>query len=709
MRAVDSVGEIGEPTTVSLSWILEHGMDRRFRDLYSGLAEARNDSIELTSFLSARLRNVLLRWHGLEWRHYLDATPTQLLARRNAGRKCLAEFLSIAEMAAAWPQVGQRGVARPEHPVGAAIESDRRNAGQADPEYDHIRDDLQTVIAWGSFERGGGDLAEILDRAWAEEQLPPEVAVPLARLRAADLVGWTRALAPRFDPWHPLRHFLADLSDGDRELLDRRLCSLTGAETLGRIGDRRNITRERVRQIETKLAGRLRKLASTPGSSLGRAVTRVRLELGVAVQTGHLAMVEALTELGVTSIETLEARTLLWLAGPYQLGGDWLVRRPAQQVLDGSRQLLDRLTSSGPAAISDAEDGLEAFGVARTEARDWIISMGGYRIHDDVLVRWRGSMADKAEVILRLAGDPLSQDDLVSRLGPQTNQRSMVNQLLGDPRFKRTGLRQFGLASWDHDEYTGIADEIAQEIERQGGEASLTHLIATISSTYAVSPSSVRAYALGPQFEKGTGGSIRLRTVAGQADPSPLPESTRGAFLIGDVWSYRMRVSDQHLRGSGSVLPAPVARMFGLRPLDTVDLTSKWGAIRLSWPSLSPHLGSIRVALQAFGAYEGDLVFLIVRDTSADLMHVPRVRLNRLQGPARLAAEVGGDPTADNFLQTVARSLAMGPDSTSTAIRRRLLARGEDELASLIPQEPDDESLVLSLRSARFVEVRMSR
>jgi hypothetical protein len=502
---------------------------------------------------------------------------------------------------------------------------------------------------------------------------------------------------------------VADLSEDDRQLLELRLCSLTGAETLGQIGSRRGITRERVRQIEAKLAGRLRKLAAAPESSLGRTVARVQREIGVAMQTGHLAIVESLTDLGVPSIETLEARALLWLAGPYQLGGDWLVRRPAQQIIDQSREILERLTSSGSATVADAEDALEEFGVARTEARDWIVSTGGYRIHEDFLVRWRGSLADKAEVVLRLAGGPLSQDELVNGLGPKTNPRSMVNQLLGDPRFKRTGLRHFGLASWDHDEYTGIADEIAQEIERQGGEASLEHLIVTISSKYGVSPSSVRAYAMGPQFEKGTAGSIRLRTGAGPADVVSLPESTRGAFLLDDVWSYRMRVSDQHLRGSGSVLPASVARMFGLGPRDTVDLFSQWGPIRLSWPSLSPHLGSIRVPLQAFGAHEGDLVFLIVRDTSADLLHVPRVRLDGLQGPARLAAEVGANPRAGSFLEAVARSLGMDPDSPSTAIRRSLLARGEDELASLIPHEPDEEALVLSLGSARFVEVRMSR
>lgn len=692
-----------------LDWILEYGMDHRLIELYPPLAEAQTDSIEVTSFLTSRLRNVLERWQGLTWAPYLELTPNQLLARRNAGRKCLVEFLSVAERAAVASAAGER----PREPsqvdtANRARPTDAAGTPTPFPSPDAVSDSVRVVVAWGIFERGGGDLTQVLDRAFAEDTPPDELADALENLRPADLEEWARPLAPRFDPWLPLRQFLESLSDDDRELLDRRLCSLTGADTLDQLGARRNVTRERIRQIEFKLAKRLRSMSTGLNRPLGRSTQRVRDGIGLAIQSSHLGTTEALADLGVSSVEGLEARALLWLAGPYQLTGDWLIRRPAQQVIDQSREVLRQLTLSGSVPISVAEDALEASGIARTEARDWVVSIGGFRIHDDVLVRWGGSMADRAEVVLRLAGAPLSRDELVAGLGPGTKWRSMVNQLYGDPRFKRTGVRHFGLVDWEHDEYTGVADEIAQEIERQGGEASLEHLIATVSSTYGVSPSSVRAYALGPQFERTASGSIQLRG----DNPPPLrprsPETTRGAFLVHGAWSYRMRVTDQHLRGSGSILPESIALLFGLEPLGVVDLSSRWGTIRLAWPSLSPHLGSIRTALEDLAAIEGDLVFLAVQNGTAELLHASHSYLEGLHGLDRLAAEVGGDPTAAEPIQTVAMALGLDLPGGTTTVARRLLARGEDELASLITDE-GDEPLVLTLGTARFVEVRMSR
>jgi hypothetical protein len=684
-------------------------MHRRLVELYPPLADVQADSIEFTAYLSSRLRNVLLRWRGLTWAHYLDVTPDQLLARRNAGRKCVVEFLAVAEQAASAGAAVEH--VRPSDDEASGYGREAAELGEAASPFvepDAVSNSLRLIAAWGVFERGGGDLAEVLGRALAEDALPDEVADAAEYLRSADLKEWARSLAPRFDPWLSLRQFLATISDDDRALLDRRLCSLTGADTLDQLGVRRSLSRERIRQIESRLAKRLQSLAASSDVPLGRSVQRVRDSLGLAIQVSHLPATEAMAELGVASVEGLEERALLWLAGPYQLAGDWLVRRPAQQAIDRSRDLLRQLTSSGPVPITDAEDTLEEFGIARTEARDWIVSVGGFRIHDDVLVRWGGSMADKAEVMLRLAGIPMSRDQLATGLGPGTNRRSMVNQLYRDPRFKRTGVRHFGLADWEHDEYTGVADEIAQEIDRQGGEASMDHLVTFVSSTYGVSPTSVRAYALGPQFERSPSGSIRLRAESRPSGRRAAPEATRGAFVVYGAWSYRIRVTDQHLRGSGSVLPASIAHLFGLEPLGTVDLASPWGQIRLTWPSLSPHLSSIRAPLEGFHAHEGDLVFLLVRDATADLTHVPRSHLDRLQGLDRLAAEVGGDPTAGDPLQIAARALGLDPGSGRTTVARRLLARGEDELAALISDE-GDEPLVLSLGTARFVEVRVSR
>ncbi len=298
--------------------------------------------------------------------------------------------------------------------------------------------------------------------------------------------------------------------------------------------------------------------------------------------------------------------------------------------------------------------------------------------------------------------------ELASRLGSGTNWRSMTNQLYGDPRFKRTGVRNIGLAEWEHDEYTGVADEIAQEIERQGGEAQLDHLIAHVSTTYGASEASVRAYASGPRFERSDTGSIRLRTASRPRIGARPLEMTRGAFLVDGRWGFRVRVNDQHMRGSGTVISEGISGIFGLEPLGASELGSEFGGVRLAWPTLSPHIGTIRPALESLGADEGDIVFLVPEGDRVTFRHVPRSMLEALEGLERLAAEVGAGGSRASPLESAVRALGLADSSTAMTVARRPRARGEDELAALAVTTEEDEPLVLTLGAARFVEVRIS-
>ena len=103
--------------------------------------------------------------------------------------------------------------------------------------------------------------------------------------------------------------------------------------------------------------------------------------------------------------------------------------------------------------------------------------------------------------------------------GPQRHMLSFGNQLASDQRLKRTGVPHLGLREWDHDEYTGIADEIAQEITRQGGTASLEHLVEYISTNYGAAPNSIRSYASGDRFARRARANHYRSTVA----PRTLP------------------------------------------------------------------------------------------------------------------------------------------------------------------------------------------
>ena len=159
--------------------------------------------------------------------------------------------------------------------------------------------------------------------------------------------------------------------------------------------------------------------------------------------------------------------------------------------------------------------------------REWIVSVSSYRIEGDLVLPWGGSLSDKALVILSIESRPMTAEELLERTAPSGSMRSFGNQLVSDQRLKRTGVRHWGLREWDHDEYTGIADEIAQEITRQGGTASLEHLVEYISTNYGAAPNSIRSYASGHRFARDARGQI---TIASTVAPLlRFPATARGA------------------------------------------------------------------------------------------------------------------------------------------------------------------------------------
>jgi hypothetical protein len=82
----------------------------------------------------------------------------------------------------------------------------------------------------------------------------------------------------------------------------------------------------------------------------------------------------------------------------------------------------------------------------------------------------------------------------------------------------RVSRREWGLVEWGLEEYSGIAEEIAQRIGREGGRALLTDVVAEVAR-FGVRESSVRMYAEAPMFVI-EGDWIRTK----RAGPTDLPQ-----------------------------------------------------------------------------------------------------------------------------------------------------------------------------------------
>jgi hypothetical protein len=712
-QQVPGVNELREHA----SQTLEASPDIAFGVLFPGLEDRRNDPISEV-LVSQRLINVLTRWRGEIWGPYLTETPASLIKRRNCGLRSLGEFLWVARAAAESPSVlpgmlsttnfdvAERSTEKLEKPEDRADTSKSESLEWA----------FATIASWAFFERGRTTVRAALDLAYSDASPPEGVRAALQAIDLVDIARWTGGMSYSFDVHRRLDEIALTLTQRDRDILGRRTLMLGRPDTLNMAGTVHGVTRERLRQLQIKAEKHLRsQIGSSTRSPVRRLAERLRSDIGLAIQSEHLPSVETLRELELADLDGFPTRLLLWAAGPYELVDGWLILSPARKTVKATSSLLNELTEHGPVPLSEAESRLVAMGFIGSQAVSWIVSLGGFRVYDDSLVPWRGSIGDKAATVLALAGSPLHQDELFERLGAGRSVRSMVNQLLSDKRFKRTGLRIYGLAHWDNDEYTGIVDEIAQEIERQGGQTSLEHLVNYISATYRVSETSVRAYALGPRFSRTLDGGIELRTASASTRYRKPIEMVRGMFLIDDRWSYRLRVTEQLLSGSGTLIPEAFARSIGLEPLGATSLRRGEAEVRFTWPSLAPNVGSLRLFLEEAGAHVGDHVLLV--PSHSDELRVLIVAA--LQDPAvrniqSLAVELGLESAADPTT-AIGKAVGLNDQGVSVqAIRRRLMARGESDLANLLTDDSivagdaSEEPLVLSLAKSRFVEVRWS-
>ena len=114
--------------------------------------------------------------------------------------------------------------------------------------------------------------------------------------------------------------------------------------------------------------------------------------------------------------------------------------------------------------------------------------IGGFREFGDHLAIWKGTVVDKAVRVLAIRGTAMTPEDLVAAIGEGNPVRALRNRMLEDRRLARVTKNEWALRAWGLAEYTGIADKIAEEIDRQGGATSLSNLVDLYRGTVWRSP-----------------------------------------------------------------------------------------------------------------------------------------------------------------------------------------------------------------------------
>jgi Sigma-70, region 4 len=550
---------------------------------------------------------------------------------------------------------------------------------QPTPTAGGLADDLATVAFWYA----SAGLAEVpLLGSAAPEGLPEDLAKLRARLLELSAHDILPAASEEADSGTLLEAELQKLTDHDRAIeIFRRRTFADEPETLDLIGKSWGMTRERVRQLEHRARTELRG-ALVANAALAATAATAREVIGAVLPLSDLLrLLPALAE-EVGAVGQPVWRVLAALDGGYEIDDGWCATPTVKDAKTATGAWLQSYADSHGAARLSGFTLLSASQhVDRPEqaTRDWL-AYCGFAVHADWVFTKTATSGERAAALLSAVGAPLSAQEILDHEPEGRSLTALRNSLALDDRFSRVDRDAWALSEWGLDAYSTIKDQIHQELAGSGGQVPIDALIERITGKYSVASSSVRAYASAPPFESG-GGVVRFAT-AERASTKALT-STRRLYQGEDSWLYRVQVTGEHVRGSGSVAPVALAAKTGLQRGSHYRLSSRLGPQLFSWASLQPAFGTIQRFLAERNIAAGQQVFLVVgSDLSFDIRPVvldqedPLAAALSLAGCADLAA---ADPWP-----ALARAMDLPEDSPIPDVIAGYHDRGDTDIANLL-------------------------
>ena len=170
----------------------------------------------------------------------------------------------------------------------------------------------------------------------------------------------------------------------------------------------------------------------------------------------------------------------------------------------------------------------------------------------------------------------------------------------------------------------------------------------------------------------------------GDRDVRKGPERTRRLYRRADAWLYRVKVTEEHLRGSGSPAPMAIATILGLQHGQTRQLNSALGPQTISWTGNQPAFGTIRRFLVAGDVETGSEIFLVIGDDGS--FRTEPVDAGGTDALDRALRLVGATSTAVRQQPRAALATAIGlrADSPAASVIGGYRERGDSDIAELL-------------------------
>ena len=531
-----------------------------------------------------------------------------------------------------------------------------------------------------------GASKRILDQAEDKAYVPEAVREQAANLddRVADILTGAEREIQR----------IADQDERFPIILNRRL--LDGA-TLEELGQQFGVTRERVRQLESAL---LTSMADAgPNCEILRTgifhryaplarISRLRNEMPGLFTVPDWMSAPLLNLINLTGTAGAAVPQAQW-----GIDGEWFI---ATGFEDKFAIAVEQLTDDfGIAPLSELAATL---GIPEEIVREWIAERTMYKIFEGHLFTKVTSVSDRAVALLAHRGKPMHIDDIATVITDR-NSRGIDGRLALDPRTKRCAPGTWALAKWELEEWTTIADYISRRIDdavAQGHDGVLLDDVIAGATVFGVSENSVRTYAGGGEFVL-EDGYVRKRSAEEMEPIDATPEESRNLYLRDGQWCLLLTINRDHMRGSGSAIPAGIAGMYGLGYGEEKLLPSRLGDQRIAVGRTNTSMSTISRFVNDMQLAEGERVWIHFGDTF-DITRAPAENpdaeglaalVNAFGLDEEFAAELSAEGNAaelnvDAVLAAINRQLGLPADAPRRKTVSRLRHRRDDELADTI-------------------------
>lgn len=526
----------------------------------------------------------------------------------------------------------------------------------------------------------------ILDQAEDKAYVPEAVREQVASLndRITDILTGAE---------REIQH-ITDQDERFPVILNRRF--LDGA-TLAELGQQFGVSRERVRQLENALLAAL--ADAGPNCEI--------LRTGLFHRYAPLALISQLrndmpglfTVPNGMSAPLLNLVSLTGTAGAavpqaqWSIDGEWFI---AHGFEDKFTTVVEQLTDDfGIAPLSELAATL---GIPEEIVREWIAQRTMYKIFEGHLFTKVTSVSDRAVALLAHRGKPMHIDAIAAVITDR-NSRGIDGRLALDPRTKRCAPGTWALAQWELEEWTTIADYISRRIDdavAQGQDGVLLDDVIAGATAFGVSENSVRTFAAGGEFVV-EDGYVRKRSDEEMEPIDATPEESRNLYLRDGQWCLLLTINRDHMRGSGSAIPAGIAGMYGLGYGEEKLLPSRLGDQRIAVGRTNTSMSTISRFVNDMQLAEGERVWVHFGDTF-DITRAPAENpdaeglaalVNAFGLDEEFAAEHAAEGNAaeldvDAVLAAINRQLGLTADAPRRKTVSRLRHRRDDELADTI-------------------------